>query len=88
MNLSNQINFILDVHGCANVTNEDAKSRIHVDNSLFNHLKRAFCWVGTKGSDVTFREEYHLTPKHNYLRSKTMLLNGNQLKLTDDGEIP
>ncbi|WJX95573.1 heparanase [Trifolium repens] len=88
INLSNQTNFILDVHGRANVTNEDAKSSIHVDNSFFNHLKRAFSWVGTKGSDVTFREEYHLTPKHNYLRSKTMLLNGNQLKLTDDGEIP
>ncbi|KAK2432469.1 heparanase protein [Trifolium repens] len=52
INLSNQTNFILGVHGRANVTNEDTKSSIHVDNSFFNHLKRAFSWVGTKGSDM------------------------------------
>lgn len=68
--------------------NGDAKSNISVDNSFSNHLKRAFSWVGTKGSYVTIREEYHLTTKHNYLRSKTMLLNGKRLELTDDGEIP
>lgn len=90
INLSNQTNFILNVHGRANASNggNDAKSSTQTDNSFFNHLKKAFAWVGTKGSDVTFREEYHLTSKNDYLRSKTMLLNGNPLKLTDDGEIP
>ncbi|CAK8563222.1 unnamed protein product [Lathyrus sativus] len=90
INLSNQTNFILNVHDRANASNggNDAKSSIQADHSSFNHLKRAFAWVGTKGSDVTFREEYHLTSKNDYLRSKTMLLNGNPLKLTDDGEIP
>ncbi|KAI5416624.1 heparanase-like protein 1 [Lathyrus oleraceus] len=90
INLSNQTNFILNVHDRANASNggNDAKSSIQTDNSFFNHLKKAFAWVGTKGSDVTFREEYHLTSKNDYLRSKTMLLNGNPLKLTDDGEIP
>lgn len=61
---------------------------IHVENSLLNNLKRAFSWIGRKGSDVTFREEYHLNAKDNYLRSQTMLLNGVPLELTNDGEIP
>ncbi|KAL5064856.1 hypothetical protein RYX36_026593 [Vicia faba] len=90
INLSNQTNFILNIHDRANASNGGnvAKSNIQSDNSFLNHLKRAFAWVGTKGSDVIFREEYHLTSKNDYLRSKTMLLNGKPLKLTDDGEIP
>ncbi|KAJ1421842.1 Glycoside hydrolase, family 79 [Sesbania bispinosa] len=88
INLSNQTHFILTVHErvtLSNVGNEVVKS-IPKESSFFSHLKRAFSWVGTKGSDVSFREEYHLTPKDNYLRSQTMLLNGNPLELTDDGE--
>lgn len=72
----------------SNGENEDAKSNTHIDNSFINQLKKAFSWVGTKLSDVTFREEYHLTPEDNDLKSKTTLLNGSPLKLTDDGEIP
>ncbi|KAK7265839.1 hypothetical protein RJT34_33463 [Clitoria ternatea] len=90
INLSNQTRFLLTVHGRVPVSNgryENAKS-IHKENSFFSHLKRAFSWIGTKGSDVTFREEYHLTPKDDYLRSQTMLLNGVPLELADDGEIP
>ncbi|KEH31988.1 heparanase-like protein 1 isoform X1 [Medicago truncatula] len=91
INLSNQTKFILNVHDSVHVSNgenEDAKSNTHMDNSFINQLKKAFSWVGTKLSDVTFREEYHLTPEDNDLNSKTMLLNGSPLKLTDDGEIP
>ena len=46
-------------------------------------------WVGTKASDGTsFREEYLLTSEDGDLQSKTMLLNGKPLQLTDDGDIP
>lgn len=42
-----------------------------------------------KANEVSkFREEYHLTPKDNNLRSQTMLLNGIPLKLTNKGGIP
>ncbi|CAL0330605.1 unnamed protein product [Lupinus luteus] len=89
INLSNQTHFILTVQDSKSVSgkNEDAKN-IHVENSFFYHLKRTFSWVGNKGSDVTFREEYHLTPKDDNLRSQTMMLNGIPLELTNDGEIP
>ena len=67
--------------------NKAAKS-IQNDNSFFDRLKKTFSWIGTKGSDVTFREEYHLTPKDDYLRSQTMVLNGIPLELTNEGDIP
>lgn len=63
-------------------TNKSRKSSAH-------GLKRTVSWVGSKPSDGTlFREEYHLTPKDDDLRSKTMLLNGKPLQLTNGGEIP
>ncbi|XP_022138056.1 heparanase-like protein 2 [Momordica charantia] len=34
------------------------------------------------------REEYHLTPKDDLLRSSTVLLNGSPLEITKDGELP
>ncbi|KAL2340718.1 hypothetical protein Fmac_008658 [Flemingia macrophylla] len=89
INLSNQTHFILSVRNpvTASVENEVATS-IHKESSFFDKLKKAFSWVGTKGSEVTFREEYHLTPKDGYLRSQTMVLNGIPLELTDFGDIP
>ncbi|KAK7411367.1 hypothetical protein VNO78_02800 [Psophocarpus tetragonolobus] len=89
INLSNQTDFILTVQNLvsSSVENEVTTS-IHKGNSFFDNLKKAFSWVGTKGSDVTFREEYHLTPKDGYLRSQTMVLNGVPLKLTDQGDLP
>jgi heparanase len=45
--------------------------------------------ITVKANEVAkFREEYHLTPKDNNLRSHTMLLNGIPLKLTKKGDIP
>ncbi|KAK7330314.1 hypothetical protein VNO77_24504 [Canavalia gladiata] len=90
INLSNQTHFILtiDEHLPVNNGGNENVNRIHIEKSFFSHLKRAFSWVGTKGSDVTFRDEYHLTPKDDNLRSQTMLLNGIPLELTNDGEIP
>ena len=34
------------------------------------------------------REEYHLTPKDGLVRSSTVLLNGNSLETTKEGDIP
>jgi len=67
---------------------KEVATNIHKENSFFDKLKKAFSWVGTKGSEVTFREEYHLTPKDGYLKSQTMVLNGIPLELTDQGDLP
>ncbi|XP_014507098.1 heparanase-like protein 1 isoform X1 [Vigna radiata var. radiata] len=90
INLSNQTDFTLMVRDRVPLSSggHENGTSIHVENSLLNNLKRAFSWIGRKGSDVTFREEYHLNAKDNYLRSQTMLLNGVPLELTNDGEIP
>lgn len=86
INLSNQTHFILNVKNPVKA-NEVTKT-IHKGNSFFDNLKKTFSWVGTKGSEVTFREEYHLTAKDDNLRSQTMVLNGIPLKLTNEGDIP
>ncbi|KAG2407771.1 Heparanase-like protein [Vigna angularis] len=90
INLSNQTGFTLMVRDRVPLSSggHENGTSIHVENSFINNLKRAFSWIGRKGSDVTFREEYHLNAKDNYLRSQTMLLNGVPLELTNDGEIP
>ncbi|XLR02455.1 hypothetical protein HN51_057281 [Arachis hypogaea] len=91
INLSNQTRFILNIRNPVTASveeNNTAKTTQKDDDSFIARLKRAFSWVGTKGSDVTFREEYHLTPKDGYLRSQTMVLNGVPLKLTNEGDIP
>ncbi|KAI8543254.1 hypothetical protein RHMOL_Rhmol08G0202900 [Rhododendron molle] len=89
INLSNQTEFNIAVHNSMNInlhanemTNNSRKSSAH-------GLKRTVSWVGSKPSDGTlFREEYHLTPKDDDLRSKTMLLNGKPLQLTNGGDFP
>ncbi|XP_020979574.1 heparanase-like protein 2 isoform X1 [Arachis ipaensis] len=86
INLSNKTHFLLTIHD--REAKEDGAKHILKETSVSSHIKSAFSWVGTKASDVTFREEYHLTPKDGYLRSQTMLLNGNPLELTNGGEIP
>ncbi|KAK7281802.1 hypothetical protein RIF29_10086 [Crotalaria pallida] len=87
INLSNMTHFIITVQNNVIEGNEVTKS-IHKENSFFDHLKKTFSWVGTKGSEVTFKEEYHLTSKDDYLRSQTMVLNGIPLELTSEGDIP
>ncbi|KAE9608399.1 putative glycosidase [Lupinus albus] len=87
INLSNQTHFILTIESNVIEGNEVTKS-IHKENSFFDQVKKMFSWVGTKGSEVTFREEYHLTPKDDYLQSQTMVLNGIPLQLTNKGDIP
>lgn len=44
---------------------------------------------GRKTLDLSAqREEYHLTPKNGLLRSPTVLLNGNLLETTKEGDLP
>ena len=62
---------------------------IHKENSFIHGLKRTFSWVGKKASDESEkREEYHLTGKDDNHLSRTVLLNGTPLELTEDGDIP
>ncbi|KAJ1406267.1 Glycoside hydrolase, family 79 [Sesbania bispinosa] len=90
INLSNQTRFILNVKNPVTVSVEgnEVTKTIHKENSFVHNLKKTFSWVGTKGSEVTFREEYHLTSQDDNLRSQTMVLNGIPLKLTNEGDIP
>lgn len=90
INLSNQSHFILTVQNpvTANTEGSKAMKSMERENSFTYHLKKTFSWVGTKGSYVTFREEYHLTSKGDDPRSQTMLLNGIPLELADQGDIP
>ncbi|CAK8565245.1 unnamed protein product [Lathyrus sativus] len=89
INLSNQTHFMLNVKNPMRVKRDKVSKNIHKErNSFFDNLKKAFSWVGTKGSEVTFREEYHLTPEDDNLKSQTMVLNGIPLKLTNEGDVP
>ncbi|GFZ17046.1 glucuronidase 2 [Actinidia rufa] len=89
INLSNHTRFDIGVQNSMNI-NLHAKETTHHSKKSFTHgLKRNMLWVGTKASDGTsFSEEYLLTPEDGDLQSKTMLLNGKPLQLTDDGDIP
>ncbi|XP_057443103.1 heparanase-like protein 1 [Lotus japonicus] len=90
INLSNQTNFILNVQNpvTASAEGNAVTKSTHKGNSFFDHLKRTFSWVGTKGSEVTYREEYHLTSHDDIIRSQTMVLNGIPLELTSEGNFP
>lgn len=90
INLSNQTNFILNVQNpvTASAEGNAVTKSTHKGNSFFDHLKRTFSWVGTKGSEVTYREEYHLTSHDDIIRSQTMVLNGIPLELTSEGDFP
>ncbi|KAK8993960.1 hypothetical protein V6N11_008171 [Hibiscus sabdariffa] len=88
INLSNQTNFVMNVQNSINL--KLAVNEQNISQGSFTHtLKKTFSWVGTKASDeALFREEYHLTPKDDYLQSQTMVLNGIPLEFTDAGNIP
>ncbi|XP_072957749.1 heparanase-like protein 2 [Typha angustifolia] len=59
------------------------------DSSFLHGLKRTVSWIGSNTSDGSeTREEYHLTGKDGNHLSRTMLLNGTPLELTEDGDIP
>ena len=88
INLSNQTKFILNVENGLSHMRRVTNS-IHRQSSFVRSVKRTVAWVGRKSSDgPLYREEYSLTPENGRLRSKTMLLNGTPLKLTNNGDIP
>ncbi|KAJ7956440.1 Heparanase-like protein [Quillaja saponaria] len=88
INLSNQTGFIINVENGMNLQMRVEANSIIRDNSFINSLKKSVSWIGNKASNVSVREEYHLTPKDGYIQSHTMVLNGIPLELTSDGEIP
>lgn len=82
INLSNRTEFRVDVSAPRARPNPEKRSFVH-------RLKQIFSWVGSRSVGVSVsREEYHLTPQNGYLRSRTALLNGAPLRLTEDGDIP
>ncbi|KAF6173520.1 hypothetical protein GIB67_042650 [Kingdonia uniflora] len=87
INLSNQTDYKITVHNSINIYLRTGTFR--EGSSFMNGLKKTVSWVGRKASaERIMREEYHLTPMNGNLRSQTMYLNGNPLKLTKDGQIP
>ncbi|PON68897.1 Glycoside hydrolase [Parasponia andersonii] len=88
INLSNQTEFILKAEN--NLSDlHITRTTNHRQSSFTRGIMRAVSWVGRKSSDdPLYREEYHLTPANGYLRSKTMILNGTPLGITNDGNIP
>ncbi|KAI3759270.1 hypothetical protein L6452_06962 [Arctium lappa] len=90
INLSNQTHFRLGVHNIMNMNQHTTQHETSKKKtSLVHGLKTTVSWVGAKSTDEElYREEYHLTPQHGYIRSKTMLLNGVPLELTKNGDVP
>ncbi|XP_068642893.1 heparanase-like protein 3 [Aristolochia californica] len=76
--------------------NLDGNNTVHVDvathsamRRVSNHRHRHTRKSGIKKSgSIGIRKEYHLTAKDGNIGSQTMLLNGNILAPTPDGEMP
>nr|GMD30858.1 heparanase-like protein 2 [Ipomoea batatas] len=85
INLSSQTEFGVDIQS---TTGLHLKRK--VEKKSFTHrLKETFSWVGSKTEDETLLvEEYHLTPEDGNVKSRTVLLNGTPLQLTETGGIP
>ncbi|KAM7471448.1 hypothetical protein LguiA_009631 [Lonicera macranthoides] len=89
INLSNHTDYKINVETSTGI-NPHVKDRTSKGEISFAQgLKKTVLWVGSKSTDEALsREEYHLTPKDGDIRSKTMILNGKQVELTDGGDIP
>ncbi|PHT46271.1 Heparanase-like protein 1 [Capsicum baccatum] len=88
INLSDQTHYGVTIESTASITLH-VKEKSNHKSSFVHRLKKTIAWVGSKSSDVTLsREEYHLTPQDGDLQSRTMLLNGKPLQLTENGDIP
>ncbi|KAJ0973844.1 hypothetical protein J5N97_015809 [Dioscorea zingiberensis] len=87
INLSNNTEFKITVK---NEINVNLNAGVHNDKgySFTDGLKWAVSWIGTASDGAQKREEYHLTTESGNLQSKTMLLNGTPLELTENGGIP
>lgn len=88
INLSNQTHYGVNIESSISITSYVKEESIHKSSFVYR-LKKTISWVGSKSSDITLsREEYHLTPLDGNLQSRTMLLNGKPLQLTENGNIP
>ncbi|XP_039114523.1 heparanase-like protein 1 isoform X1 [Dioscorea cayenensis subsp. rotundata] len=87
INLSNNTEYNVAIK---NDINANLNTGVHNDkgHSFTDGLKWAVSWIGTTSTAVQTREEYHLTAENGNLQSKTMLLNGTPLQLTEGGGIP
>ncbi|XP_019167021.1 PREDICTED: heparanase-like protein 1 isoform X2 [Ipomoea nil] len=85
INLSNQTEFGVDIQSTMGL-----HLKRKVEKKSFTHrLKETFSWVGSKTVDETLSvEEYHLSPEDGNVKSRTVLLNGTPLQLTESGDIP
>ncbi|KAI3766889.1 hypothetical protein L2E82_16967 [Cichorium intybus] len=90
INLSNHTNFKLDVHNIMNMNLHTTQQNTSKEKTSFvDGIKKTVSWVGLKSTDEDMtREEYHLTPQNGDIKSKTMLLNGVPLNLTENGDVP
>ncbi|KAM7269724.1 hypothetical protein ACFE04_025221 [Oxalis oulophora] len=89
INLSNQTEYIVSLRNSMNIKILSGEINIQTESSLTRSLKKTFSWIGTKASDGPLsREEYHLTPKDGYVKSKTTVLNGIPIRLSENGDIP
>ena len=88
LNLSKQSEFIITVYNRVNVNMQGKKSILLKRSSKFGHKQKNSRDKKKKASDgLSYREEYHLTPKDGDIQSQTSVLNGNPLNVTD-GELP
>ncbi|KAK8684464.1 hypothetical protein V6N13_040491 [Hibiscus sabdariffa] len=92
INLSDKTKLVTDVQSSINNIKLATEQQNISRKSFSCSLKKAVSGsgVGTEASSDQdlYREEYHLTPENGYLQSRTMLLNGNPIQLTDTGNIP
>ncbi|XP_062170245.1 heparanase-like protein 1 [Alnus glutinosa] len=82
INLSNQIDFLINVYNHTNIKLKENEKR-RGESPFMRCLKAK---VGSDGESL-MREEYHLSPEDGNLRSQTSLLNGNPLNVSN-GELP
>ncbi|XP_030938386.1 heparanase-like protein 1 isoform X2 [Quercus lobata] len=88
LNLSKQSEFIITVYNRVNVNMQGKKSILLKRSSKFGHKQKNSRDKKKKASDgLSYREEYHLTPKDGDIQSQTSVLNGNPLNVTN-GELP
>ncbi|CAI0560178.1 unnamed protein product [Linum tenue] len=88
INMSNNTDFIVKARSRSNLK-QNLQQTSDGASSFVNSLKRSVSWIGSEVTDGSlFREEYHMSPKDGDLQSKTMLLNGIQLQLTEKEGIP
>lgn len=88
INFSNQTRFTINIYNSINYSSPTRinQTTVYEESALIRVLKKSVSFIGIRAS--LFREEYHLTPKDGFLQSRTMLLNGTPLEMTEEGKIP